>query len=196
MSDQPFTIGSSTLYQAASALLLAVTCCGVAPAQAQQITLDGIHLNILVYNLTNEYRVSKGLFELRAGIKRPVDVAAQTYAEYQAAHDTTGHEDDGRTPQQRIEAAGGKVCHYSENVFHYYSPSVADTWTVGQQAINWWKNSPPHEANMRTTADYWLWVGAAAWNYGGRYSYYIVQDYLDDCNKDAPRRLAPRGFPK
>jgi uncharacterized protein YkwD len=191
MPDQPFTIESSTIYQAASALLLAVTCCGVAPAQAQQITLDGIKLNILVYNLTNEYRASKGLPELRAGIKGPADVAAQTYAEYQAAHNTTGHFDDGRTPQQRIEAAGGKVCHYSENVVQHYSPSVADIQTVALAAINWWKNSPLHEANMRTTADYILWVGAAAWKYDN-YSYYIVQDYFDDCNRNAPRALGKR----
>jgi uncharacterized protein YkwD len=193
--NRPFTIKLSTPCWAVTLLLLAAFQCIVGVrAEAQEIKIDSAHLGVYVYNATNAYRQSKGLERLRLGLNGPAGNAAQKYAEYQASTNTTGHQADGRTPDQRIKAEGAEVCAWAENVFESWTwPNVATIQEAANGAMQFWKTSPGHEQNLRTDKSYILGVGAAAWKHETRNYYKVVQVFLDDCKPVSERNVKKLG---
>jgi cysteine-rich secretory family protein len=96
-------------------------------------------VNIL--SLTNEFRSQNGVPQLRGS--SVLNTVAQRYAALMAEKDEMGHSVDGKSAGQRITAAGYTWTACAENV----------AWNMGQAnpyraAVEQWKNSPPHRANM------------------------------------------------
>ena len=187
--------GPTTTFSAALALILAVfQCIAATRLEAQEIKIDNARLGVLVFNATNAYRESNHLPRLKLGLHAPAGDAAQKYAEYLAQNNSSGHEADGKTPEQRIVAAGGKVCAFAENVETFSStPNVADIQTVANTAMKDWKNSPQHDSNLKSTNTYILGIGAAAWKHADRNYYMLVQDFLDDCTPADQRDVRKLG---
>lgn len=157
-----------------------------ASLHAQQIALDDDALAAPIVEATNAYRTDHGLKPLQrhAALMR----AAQTYAEYLARNNSTGHGADGRNAMQRIAAAGAyKPCFAAENVFDYWSePHVAEPAAVAEAAMRGWKKSPGHDANLRHRRAEQIGVGAAAWTHGDRHYYKVVQVFGDACDAARP----------
>lgn len=189
--------GPPTTSSAALTLILAAfQCIAATRLEAQEIKIDNARLGVLVFNATNAYRESNHLPRLKLGLHASAGDAAQKYAEYLAQNNSSGHEADGQTVEQRILAAGGKVCAVAENVFTFWTtPNVADIQTVANTAMQEWKKSPQHDSNLRSTNTYILGTGAAAWKHADRNYYKLVQNFLDDCtpaDKRDVRKLGKR----
>jgi uncharacterized protein YkwD len=122
---------------------------GAGMAQAQEAAK--------VASAINSYRSSKGLKTL--SVNAALERAAQKYAQFLAGRDQTSaadwHTVDGRSPQQRA-AAEGYTSGVWENVqlnWGYSDPAA--------KAMEWWKNSPGHNANMLNAGHTAMGVGAA-----------------------------------
>jgi uncharacterized protein YkwD len=110
-----------------------------------------------VASAINSYRTANGRSTLatNAGLQQ----AAQQYAQFLANRDqgsaTDWHTLDGKSPQQRAAAAGytGGVWENVQTNWGYADPVKA--------AMDWWKNSPGHNANMLNPDHKVMGVGAA-----------------------------------
>ncbi len=173
------------------AALAAGTLLAAHAAHAQSIPIDTARVVRPILGDTNNYRAGLGLPALVQSA--PLMQAAQQYAEYQARTNTTGHSADGRTVEQRILATNAyRPCFYAENVFESGSlPNVAVPPTVVTAALQFWKNSAGHDANLRHAKAKHIGVGAAAWTHGGRHYYKVVQVFGDDCGASGPSAGAP-----
>jgi uncharacterized protein YkwD len=152
-------------------------------AQAQQLNIgiNPVNFHVYVWNKTNEYRASHGQARIPFTPHLLIQ-AAQKYAEYLARTNTTGHTADGRTAGQRLMAEGFQPCYWSENVYEQWnSPQLASWQNAAEGAMNFWRNSPGHAANMRDPRAKRLGVGVAAWKHGNRNYYKVVQVFGDDC---------------
>src|SRR4051812_29861706 len=76
---------------------------------------------------------------------------AKEFAEYMARTGKYGHEADGRTPAQRVEAAGYQYAVVAENIQMQYSSRDFTTDDLAHRAVEGWKNSPGHRKNMLST---------------------------------------------
>jgi uncharacterized protein YkwD len=155
-----------------------------AAVQAQSIAVDPTRAVRQIMGATIAYRESKGVASLT--VNPQLMQAAQLYADYQARTNTTGHTADGRSVRDRIVATGYPPCFYAENVYEYWSsPNVSNVVDVGVAAMNFWKNSPGHEQNLRDPRAKHIGVGMAGWTHGTRHYFKVVQVFADDC-KPAP----------
>lgn len=144
------------------------------PAAANQYILDQ----------TNSYRVQKGLPIL--WVHQPPNAAADQYAHYLANHtgwDNNPHGADGRDPAARVKAQKGTFCGVWENVqTSWTEPNKADEISAMEKAMTFWKNSPGHEANLRSDSNQ-LGIGVAGWKDGSKWHYVVVQDFIKTkCN--------------
>ena len=173
------------------ALLAASILFAANAACAQQIPIDGSRVVRAIVGETDAYRSSHGAPPLVQSA--PLMQAAQQYAEFQARTNTTGHTADGRSVEQRILATGAyKPCYYAENVFEYWSqPTVAVPPVVVDAAMQFWKNSAGHEANLRNVRAKHIGVGVAAWTHSGRNYYKVVQVFGDDCGASSASNGTP-----
>ena len=159
-------------------------------AAAQQLDMGVKPPNfaVVIWNQTNAYRQSSN----QAKLERDFDLmrAAQKYADYLATTNTIGHDADGRDPGARIAAEGFQACHWAENVYEQWSsPALAPWRAAAAGAMDFWRNSSGHAANMRDAKATRLGVGVTAWKHGDRSYYKIVQVFGDDCQ---PRSGAKR----
>jgi uncharacterized protein YkwD len=152
------------------------------PAMAQEVPVDAGTLKATVFGETNAYRGSKKLPELRTNAA--LEAAAMAYAKYLAEHDATGHTADGRTPAKRVNAQGYRWCYLAENVWSSWSTSQTMlAGEVARRAMEGWKKSPGHNANLLGNRVHEIGIGAAAWKQGdGRESFRVVQVFADDCS--------------
>ena len=160
---------------------------GVMTARADRFPVDSGSIWAWVYNQTNDYRASNGLPRLT--FAPSVKDVAQFYADYQASTGTSGHQADGRSPGQRLDAAGLRYCGYAENVFEIWAAPGVPTWrTAATAAMEFWKHSPGHNANLLSATMTSMGVGSAGWTYAnGRNTYKVVQLFIDDCGSTGPR---------
>jgi uncharacterized protein YkwD len=174
-------------------LALANVLLSAAPGQAQQIQIDASQIVAAIMTETNRYRAAHGASQLQS--HPALARAAQQYAEFQARTNTSGHSADGRTVQQRILATNAyKPCAWAENVFEYWSqPNVAAPVIAANAAMEFWKKSPGHEANLRNPRMKQIGIGAAAWKHAGRNYYKVVQVFGDDCATAPPPGTATPG---
>lgn len=156
--------------------------CAALPARAQEVPLDVPTLKAAVLADTNAYRSSKNIAQLKESAA--LDAAAQAYAVYLAEHEARGHTADGSSPPKRASAQGYKWCFLSENVwssFHRPQTILADE--VARTAMEGWKRSPGHNANLLTTHARDIGVGAAAWKKeDGADIFRVVQVFGDGCS--------------
>ncbi len=151
------------------------------PAMAQEVPIDVAALKAAVLSETNAYRGSKKLPELRPNAT--LDAAAALYAAYLAEHDGMGHTADGKTPAKRVSAQGYRWCFVAENVWGgWRKPDTMLAAEVAAKAMDGWKKSPAHNANLLEKHVRDLGIGAAAWKQdGGKDVFRVVQVFGDDC---------------
>jgi len=168
-----------------SAALAASILLAANAAHAQQIPIDVSRVIRPIVGETDAYRASRGVPPLVQSV--PLMQAAQQYAEFLARMNATGHTADGRSVKERILATNAyKPCFQAENVFAYWSqPNVPIPPTVVSAAMQFWKTSAGHEANLRDVRARHIGVGVAAWTHSGRHYYKVVQVFGDDCASHA-----------
>jgi uncharacterized protein YkwD len=151
----------------------------VLPAQvnAQQFGVPSSARSTIVSE-TNAYRLAKGLAPLSqsAGANR----VAQDYAAYLARNNKTGHRADGRSPAERLRAAGIKFCKFRGENWHqsWTRPNRASVAAATGKAMRFWRQSPGHERALRSASTE-IGVGVAGWKRGDQWVYVAVQVFFD-----------------
>jgi uncharacterized protein YkwD len=155
--------------------------CAALPAKAQEVPIDILALKASVLSQTNAYRGSKKVPELRTNAS--LDAAAAAYAMFLAEREGSGHTADGRTPAKRVYAQGYKWCFVAENVWGgWRKPDTMMVDEVARKAMDGWKKSPGHNANLLEKRVNEIGIGAAAWRQaGGREVFRVVQVFGDEC---------------
>jgi hypothetical protein len=105
---------------------------------------------IAIVEMTNAFRKEMRLAEVKPNAA--LTAAARAFAEYLARTGAFAHEADGRQPAQRAEAAGYRYCSIAENLAMNLDSRGFETRALAQEAVEGWKRSPGHRANMLQTA--------------------------------------------
>ena len=162
-------------------LALIVLACAVPSVSAEEVPLDAGAVRVEVLTETNAYRASKSIPELQENAA--LQAAANAYAVYLAEHEKMGHTADGRNPPKRVSAQGYKGCFVSENVWSSFRHS--ETMLAGElarKAMDGWKKSPGHNANLLQKRAHEIGIGAAGWKLdGGQEVFRVVQVFTTEC---------------
>ena len=160
---------------------LVLSACVGPSASAQQVPLDVGAVRAAVLAETNAYRTSKNIPQLQKNAA--LEAAATAYAVYLAEHEKMGHTADGSNPPKRVSAQGYKGCFISENVwssFRHPETMLADELT--RKAMDRWKKSPGHNANLLQKRAHEIGIGAAGWKLeGGQEIFRVVQVFASAC---------------
>ncbi len=161
------------------ALVLLV--CAAPPAGAQQEPVDVDAIRAAVLAETNAYRASKNLPQLQENAA--LQKAAAAYAAYIAEREAMGHTADGANPAKRVSAQGYKWCFISENVWSSFrKPETTLSEELAAIAMDGWKRSPAHNANLLQKRAQEVGVGAAGWRHGdGQHIFRVVQVFAAQC---------------
>ena len=161
---------------------LVLLACAAPPASAQEVPLDAGTVKAAVLTETNAYRASKNLPQLQQNAA--LEAAATAYAAYLAEHEATGHTADGSSPGKRVAAQGYKWCFVSENVWSSFrKPQTTLSQELAQQAMEGWKKSPGHNANLLEKRAHEIGIGAAGWKQeGGKDIFRVVQVFAAECS--------------
>ncbi len=159
---------------------LALLACAAPPASAQIVPLDAGTVKATVLAETNAYRASKSLPPLQEN--SALEAAATAYAAYIAEHEKMGHTADGANPGKRAAAQGYKWCFISENVWSSFRhPETTLSQELAQKAMEGWKKSPPHNANLLGTRAHEIGIGVAGWKQEGKDIFRVVQVFAAEC---------------
>ena len=168
----------SRRYNLFALILLA---CAAPAASAQEVPLDAGTVRAAVLAETNAYRASKNIPQLQENTA--LQAAATAYAVYLAEHEKMGHTADGKTPPKRVSAQGYKGCFVSENVWSSFRHS--ETMLAGElarKAMDGWKKSPGHNANLLQKRAHEIGIGAAGSKLdGGQEIFRVVQVFTTEC---------------
>ena len=150
-----------------------------ASAQAQEFEVASSARSTIV-NETNAYRRQKGLTALSQSAR--TNEVAQAYAAYLARTNKGGHRADGKSPRDRLSAAGVQVCKVWENFYQSWTrPDPATASAAMSKAMAYWKKSPGHEKGLRSPTTE-IGVGVAGWKHGDRWTYTAIQMFVEaDC---------------
>jgi uncharacterized protein YkwD len=161
--------------------VLPLLACATIAAKAQKMPIDIAALTSSVLSETNAYRKTSAAPQLRRSAA--LDAAAAAYAMYLAEHEGMGHTADGRTPAKRAYAQGYQWCYVAENVWGgWRKPDPMTVNEVSRDAMEGWKKSPGHNANLLDKRAHDIGIGAAAWRQGdGRVVFRVVEVFGDEC---------------
>jgi len=124
---------------------------------------DAYHMLCLV----NEERENAGLRPL--GMSQQLIDSAQDHCEWQARESSMSHyEENGSTPQDRIDDAGSTLSGVAENIAFGYSTE--------EECMSYWMDSDGHRRNI--LGDYTIFGAAVSYS-GGKVPYY-TQDFGND----------------
>jgi hypothetical protein len=101
---------------------------------------------IAIAEMTNVFRKENRLGDLKPNAA--LAAAARAFAEYLAKSGKFAHEADGREPQQRAEAQGYRYCLVAENLAMNLDSRGFESRQLAREAVEGWKASPGHRANM------------------------------------------------
>ena len=101
---------------------------------------------IAIVEMTNAFRKESRLGEVKPNAA--LTAAARAFAEYLAKTGKFAHEADGRQPAQRARAQGYRYCLVAENLAMNLDSRGFETRVLARDAVEGWKNSPGHRANM------------------------------------------------
>lgn len=151
----------------------------LAPAFAQEFDVPA-SARATIVSQTNAYRAQKALPPLRQNAA--VTQVAQAYAAYLARTNKAGHRADGKSPRDRLSAAGVQVCRVWENFYQSWTrPDPAPVMAAMGKAMAYWKKSPGHEKGLRSPTTE-IGVGVAGWKHGDRWTYTAIQMFVEaDC---------------
>lgn len=161
-----------------------------AAAQAQEFAVPS-SARATIISETNAYRAAHGLAPVRQS--GSADRAAQHYARYLAVNNKMGHRADGRSPAQRLRAAGVKYCKFRGENWHqsWTRPSRAPVAAAMAKAMRFWKGSPGHERALRSASTD-IGVGVAGAKHGNQWYFVSVQMFFDtSCFRAAPAKPLP-----
>jgi uncharacterized protein YkwD len=162
-------------------IALALLICAMSPANAQEEPVDVEAIRAVVLAETNAYRASKRQPELQRNLA--LEAAANAYAAYLAEHEKMGHTADGANPGKRVTVQGYKWCFVSENVwssFRHHQTTLSEE--LARKAMDGWKKSPGHNANLLEKRAREVGVGAAGWRQdGGSHIFRVVQVFASEC---------------
>jgi uncharacterized protein YkwD len=160
---------------------LVLLACATAPASAQEAPLDAGAVRAAVLAETNAYRASKNIPQLKENAA--LEAAATTYAVYLAEHEKMGHTADGGNPPKRVSAQGYKSCFISENVWSSFRhPQAMLAGELARKAMDGWRASPGHNANLLQKRAHEIGIGAAGWKLdGGQEIFRVVQVFATEC---------------
>lgn len=155
--------------------------CAAPSVNAQQVPLDANAVKAAVLAQTNDYRASKSIPKLEENAA--LDAAAAGYAAYLAEHEKMGHTADGSNPPKRVSAQGYKYCFISENVWSSFRhPDTTLAEELAGKAMDGWKKSPGHNANLLGKRAQEIGIGAAGWKQeGGQEIFRVVQVFASPC---------------
>jgi uncharacterized protein YkwD len=155
--------------------------CAALPASAQEVPLDAGTVKAAVLTETNAYRTLQSLPQLQQSAA--LEAAATAYAIYLAEHEAMGHTADGSNPGKRATAQGYKWCFVSENVWSSFrKPETTLSQELAKQAMEGWKKSPGHNANLLEKRAHEVGIGAAGWKQdGGKDIFRVVQLFAAEC---------------
>ena len=101
---------------------------------------------IAIVEITNAFRKENALNALRPNAT--LTATARAFAQYLAKTDKFAHEADGRHPHERAVAQGYKYCFIAENLSLNMDSRGFSSLALAIQAMDGWKNSPGHRANL------------------------------------------------
>jgi len=101
---------------------------------------------IAIVEMTNAFRKENRLGEVKPNAA--LAAAARAFAAYLARSGQFAHEADGHKPAERAEAQGYRYCLISENLAMNLDSRGFETRALARQAVEGWKGSPGHRANM------------------------------------------------
>ena len=152
-----------------------------APAAAQEFPIDTAGISKAVISETNAYRASKNLPALQENAA--LQAAATAYAKFLAEKEAAGHTADGQTPTKRVKAQGYQSCSVAENMWGgWRRPDPMGDDEAAKKAMEDWKHSPGHNANLLGKSSDEIGIGAAAWRQSNdRVVFRIVQVFAKNC---------------
>ena len=74
--------------------------------------------------------------------------AAQSFADFLARTDRFDHDADGRTPMQRLAAAGYRGCRFAENIAYEFSSRGFESEALAKALVRDWMESKGHRRNL------------------------------------------------
>jgi cysteine-rich secretory family protein len=101
---------------------------------------------IAIVEMTNAFRKENKLGALTPN--RALAAAARAFATYLGKSGKFAHEADGRKPAERAEAQGYRYCTVAENLALNLDSRGFETQQLARSAVEGWKASPGHRANM------------------------------------------------
>jgi len=101
---------------------------------------------IAIVEMTNAFRKDNKLAALKPNAA--LAAAARAFADYLGKSGKFAHEADGRQPAQRAEAQGYRYCTVAENLALNLDSRGFETKELARKAVEGWKASPGHRANM------------------------------------------------
>ena len=110
------------------------------------IALDLPQTEAAVIEMTNAFRAENHLAAVKPN--PTLQIAAKAFADYLARSGSFAHTADGRQPAERALSAGYHYCIVAENLALHQSNRGFETTDLAQRAVEGWKNSPPHRANL------------------------------------------------
>lgn len=169
-------------------VLLALGLGGIGSAVAQEFAVPNAAYQYQ-FDKINEFRAQNGLPRLKAGFGP--GTVAEKYAYFLAANNKSGHFDDGLDPIKRMQAAAAaaktardkdlyKFCGLWENTHHSWTTGSQDDYKAAiDKAMDFWKNSPGHRANMLNPKIQTIGQGIKGWKWGNDYYYKEVVMFVD-----------------
>lgn len=101
---------------------------------------------IAIVEMTNAFRKENELGALKPNAA--LTAAARAFAEYLGRSGKFGHEADGRKPAERAVSHGYRYCTLAENLALNLDSRGFETRQLARNAVEGWKGSPGHRANM------------------------------------------------
>jgi len=114
---------------------------------------------VAIVEMTNAFRI-----EHKLGAVKPnaaLTAAAKAFADYLAKTGKFTHAADGRAPHERALAQGYRYCLVSENLALNLDSRGFESRRLAREAVEGWKTSPGHRANMLQPGATEIGVGIA-----------------------------------
>jgi len=101
---------------------------------------------VAIVEMTNTFRRENRLGEVKPNAA--LTAAARAFAQYLAKTGKFAHEADGREPSDRAAAHGYQYCLIAENLALNLDSRGFESRKLAKDAVEGWKASPGHRANM------------------------------------------------
>jgi uncharacterized protein YkwD len=142
-----------------------------APSAHAQKSADVAATAKRVVERTNAFRGQRALRPVATNGQ--LEDAARRFARFMAENDRIAHTADGRSPEERVRAAGYEYCIVLENLASQFSSAGFTATELADRLMQGWIDSPPHRRNL-ADADV-TEIGVAVARSARTDKYYAVQ---------------------